>query len=193
MQPDPTWHDLFLEYEGRETKFIGELGPTYEFRLRTRDRAGNVETWSATTVHTTFYTWGITGNQMDNAGAPVTAASVTIDPIAFDVQVDHPGTYAAYLADPTYKDPKLIWQKQEYGTLPGTGFSQALDVQRNIVLLPVNNLLTNSHFERARLDGWQSKGDLPPVLNQNYHHTGQASVMFGCSTLAPAVKGSTLA
>jgi Tol biopolymer transport system component len=189
--PNLAWRDLVSQYQGNLTTFEGRFGATYEFRLRARDRAGNVEPWPAEPIRTTLYTWAITGKAVDNAGVPVTDATVTVNPAAFEYHGDASGAYAAYVANEKIggNGPSVTWQKQNYGTLPATVFSQAQDVERSIVLPPANNLLVNSHFEAANLgDGWQSSGSLSPTLNREQFHTGGTSAMFGCSVFGPAVR-----
>lgn len=181
--PDTIWSDLVSGWDGQHAEFEGEWGATYEFRLRAKDRAGNQEQWSEEVITTTFYSWKVSGFVVDNAGTPVTGATITVTPTHLALEEMLGGGYVAYVADPIMNNINVSWQKDGYGNLPSATYAPPESVQCNVVLPPTNNLLTNSHFEAQNLGGgWQSIGDLMPTLRQGVAHTGQTSAMLGCQS-----------
>lgn len=157
-------------------------GTTYYFRSRATDYAHNTESWPSGDgdAQTTIYTWGITGQIFDNTNTPVEQAVVTTNPTAFtSLLSDYEGTYGAYVLDEsgTYD---TSWNKPGYGAVPQTTFPYTTDASINIVLPPIDNIITNEGFETGSIaPDWSASGTITPVLTTTTRHTGQYAAFLG--------------
>jgi Tol biopolymer transport system component len=176
------WIDRDMGTPGTSTAFDGTPGHTYQFRLRARDNAQNVEPWpSDTNAQTTFFSWKLSGLALDNIGVPVIGAVPTTKPAAFETITSlEDGAYAAYVAQEqaTYK---ASWSKNGYGSLPQTSFDTNGNVTFDVALPPVDNLLKNWGFENGVFtsEDWISGGTVAPLMITSTVHTGKYAVVLG--------------
>lgn len=157
-------------------------GQTYHFRIRGRDRAQNVESWTGGNgdASTSVYTWGIAGVARDNSGVPIQNMSLTTNPIPFHTLTgDDEGQYAGYVASEatTYA---VDWHKGGYGDVPVTTFSATSDAHLNVIFPPVDNILVNSGFESGSFEpDWTITGTTLPILTDTVRNTGQYAASLG--------------
>ena len=172
---DPTWVDL----ESTDIPMIyfeGDVGSTYQFRVRAVDQAGNVENWDDTnTTITTIYDHYFRGGIVDNRGAIVDEANLQLMP----TPVYTKQTQSRYEAWLNYDEHVFSFETSLYGPLPETTLPFAPLTEVNLVAPPVDNLLKNSHFEDENDANWGLIGDELPAYNEGAAHTGDWSMVFG--------------
>ncbi|MBK8989523.1 MAG: PD40 domain-containing protein [Chloroflexi bacterium] len=155
-------------------------GDVLDIRSRGRDRAQNLEPWSATAdATTTFYRWGIGGQVHDNAGAPIGGAAIQTTPLALNNALSSSeGAFGSYIA--TVSDVYSVTvSKTGYGSLPVTGYPFGPDASVQVALPPINDVVRNGDFEAGSLNNdWTADGYTAPALNDNAH-TGDWAVFIG--------------
>ncbi len=119
-------------------------GSTRSFRVRARDLAGNVGSFSLPVTTTIGSSHVFSATVVNNTGQPVFNAQVSAAGACASQNSNPQGLAAAYYASPgTYN---LNVSRSGFGTLP-TLHSRSTGSQGIIVLPPVTNVLGNSHFE----------------------------------------------
>ena len=179
-QDTSAWTDWRMSTTETSATFNGEAGIAYGFRVRGRDNAQNLGTWSAarTDAATTLYLWAITGEVTDNRGAPVTGMMVTTAPAAFHATPsDINGGYAAYVAD-QMAVYGVTWSKPAYGALPETDFSSNQDADVGVVMPPSDNVMQNWGFEDGN-NAWQFGGNLDATVTNASQHSGVSAAFLG--------------
>jgi uncharacterized repeat protein (TIGR01451 family) len=181
------WTDWLSGVTATVAPFNGQGGVTYDFRVRARDRAQNVEAWpvGGGDATTTFYTWLISGRATDNRGAPVTDMAAGTTPAAFrTMSSDGAGIYTTYVAAEA-DSYTVTWNKAAYGALPGTIFSSAYDPEKDVVLPPTDNVIQDWGFENGVLTqqfsnaAWQFGGSLTGTITNAIRHSGVAAAFIG--------------
>lgn len=186
------WTDWLLGTTDTSAAFVGELGHTYYFQSRARDRAGNLEAYPGgdgdTHTHTPAYT--LDGYVLDNRDRPVAVARVEASP---------PMSNTAYSrADGAFT---LYYSAAGFYALDVTrsGFGLCMGMPPAVMpgapmpyfyLPPLDNRVKNGDFEGNFVgecpDYWTCAGDLPPVVTTTTH-TGKGAVALGGAALAPVV------
>lgn len=164
--------------------FYGEVGKRYFLRLRARDRAGNVSAWQETRRPGTVYRWGITGTVYDNRHRPLEGVHVTSTPPgAYGGISDATGAYSLYsLQEP---GPYAVrWQKDGYGSPPVTAYPGETDARTEVVLPPLDNIVSDPSLEQSASSPWQFGGVYPPRRQTQTVHTGAQAALLGLMPFA---------
>jgi len=187
------WPDWYTWAVGTTGTFSGESGHTYCFRVRSRDYAGNVGSWSTPSRCTTFYADVLIGQVVDQRHAPVVGSTLTITPNPIAMQLDSlSGQYVAYL---TNSQPHQVSIGHLDYALPPTATVDVSTTDRyDIILQPLDNLIQNANFELPLATGWITSGTLP-IASSTYRHSGDFAVALnseavttdGLATLTQAV------
>jgi hypothetical protein len=150
-------------------------GGTYSFRVRARDKAGNVSAWSDT-VSTKLAKHTIEGDIVTMRHQPVIWAQVTAAS-ALAVESDF-GRYTAYLASDG--DYDLLAERDGFGTLPPMQLTQVTTSLSGMdfVLPPLADVVDNGGFEEPIGGDWQRSGTPSPSIVPG-GHTGDAAVSLG--------------
>ncbi len=177
------WTDWYTHTTTTSANFAQVVGRSYQFRVRARDNAFNIESWPSGDgdAQTTFYHWGILGIVRDNTGTPVIGANASTTPDAFvTLPSNLEGAYATYVASSavTYT---VSWNKSGYGSAPLTCFDGSQDASSDVILPPADDLITNGSFEidGGTLIGWQLGESLPPTITRNVRPVGQSAAWLG--------------
>ncbi len=160
------WRSWLVNPAGSSALFQGAAGHTYAFRTKAVDSAQNAELWPEGDgdTQTTLYIWGITGKVLDNAGTPVSGATISTTPAAMKVFTGSlTGDYAAYVVQSTDWYTFNIG-KPGYGILPATTFPLATDAGLDVVLPPVDNVIRDWGFESGSLNNADWQSDRPARL-----------------------------
>lgn len=176
-----SWVNWQMNTTNTSADFEGTPGQTYYFRIRARDTAQNEEAWPAGNgdASTTLYSASLVGRISDNAGVPVTNATITSNPAAIGALANDPanGTYSLFLA--ANNDFTAGWSKNGYGPLPLTSFAASPVQQFDVVMPPADNVIQNPSFEAGNLASWQNSGLYAPTVTNTIKHTGNKSAFFG--------------
>lgn len=182
------WTDWQINTPITSAHFSGTPGATYYFRARSTDNAQNVEDWPAGDGDTlvAFYSWQITGVVHDNAGVPVSSTQIIFVPTPISVAAsDSAGNYAGYglQSAPAYS---ATWSKNGYGGVPVTMLPTLQDTQLELVLPPINNIVSDGGFESGGFAPavWQTSGVLPTSITGARSHTGKFMALLG-ETFSP--------
>lgn len=175
------WADWYAWAVGTTGTFNGESGHTYCFRVRARDYAGNVGSWSTTSRCTTFYADALIGQVVDQHHAPVVGANLTITPTPIATQLDSlSGQYVAYL---TNSQPHQVSVGHLDYALPPTATVDVSTTDRyDVILQPLDNLIQNANFELPLATGWITSGTLP-IASSTYRHSGDLAVALNSETV----------
>lgn len=182
-----SWLDWIITSNSEAVFACNCVGQMYEFRIRGIDRAGNVGPWVVSSSPVTIHAWGISGLTADHAGRPVIGVTTTLTPGALGM-LDNAtrSIYGAYAAQNSAYD--VTWQAPGYGASGTTSFDYdpAQDTQFDLYLPPLDNIVTNSHFEMSgALTGWQIGGSLAPTATTAVRYTGQQAAQLGSNDLPP--------
>ncbi len=160
--------------------YNGELGHTYRSRVRGVDKAGNQSAWAPAgdrLAETTLYRWGMTGTVVDNGGAPVPDAAVTLSsPLLAPAQSDAGGRYGAYTAE-KWDSYLLGASKTGYGVAAPTRLSAVQQMVHEMVLPPVDDVLGDGGFEDG-LGQWVAGGAYPPFVSATERHAGRSAAQL---------------
>lgn len=180
LAPSGAWIDLYSSTTFTSTGTTRTPGESYDYRVRARDAAQNVEPWPAGDgdLRVTFYDWKVSGPVHDNAGVPIDAAQIVGVPDLLGASASA-GTWAAYglVTQPSYG---VGWSKTGYGDVPQTTISTGLDAELTIALPPVDSVVQAGTFETGAFSpNWTTSGTLPTGLSTTFRHTGLASAWLG--------------
>jgi hypothetical protein len=162
----------------------GEAGITKEFRARAKDIAGQWEEFPLSAgggnalKQTTFYSWNIEGNILDNRNQPINNQIIDIDtkPVLGGVS-GADGHYHTLIGDPAWYT--LNVKRDGYAANPATSFEADRDYTYDIYLPPASNLIVNGEFEAGTLEGWAIGGDLPVQATTDRSHTAAHAMVLG--------------
>jgi Tol biopolymer transport system component len=162
--------------------YTGSTGHTYFFRSRAHDNAFNTEAYpSSPDAMTTIYQHAASGQMLDNREQPVSVANVQADPSALNTGVSrHDGTYDLYFASGGLYT--LTTTRSNFSQLPPllnvtVPSSNSLPT---LYLPPIDNVISDSHFESGALSAWNPIGDLTPTITSTAH-TGSYAALLGGS------------
>ncbi len=175
-----TWTSWLTATSQISATFTGQYGHTYYFRSRARDYANNLEAYpNSPDAMTTIYQYAASGQILDNREQSVAVANVQTNPTAMNTGVSrHDGTYDLYFAaDGIYT---LTTVRSNFGQLPPllnvtVPNSNSLPT---LYLSPLDNQLSDSHFESGDLSAWNPNGDLTPTIT-SIAHTGNYAALLG--------------
>ncbi len=176
----PTWQDWQLNTGSASAPFTGTPGERYFFRSKAVDTAQNEEDWpqGEGDASTTLYNWGLRGRVLDPTGLPVGGVTITTTPAAFaQYPLDRPGEYGVYVAE-SAGSYSIDWGKPGYGNLPLTAHTGGQGGVLDVVLPPVDNLVSDGNFESGNLSAWMTGGTTPPVISTQ-KHTGTFAALLG--------------
>lgn len=168
--------------------YTGAGGERVAFRVRARDGASNMGSWSEedTAATTQFYRRTLSGQILDTRGVAAPTATVTLSPAALNpLQVDAGGDFFAYLATSDATQVQVAAPGGEhYEELQPGGDG---DARLTIWLKPQTDLIQNGGFEAhaTELPGWQTGGTITPTVTTYTLHSGLRIVDFS----APHVCG----
>lgn len=174
------WTNWLVATNQTAATFTGQYGHTYYFRSRARDYASNLEAYpSSPDAMTTIYQHAATGQVLDNREQPIAVVNVQTNPATLNTSVSrHDGTYDLYLA--AGGSYTLTTTRSSYGLLPPllnvtVPSSNSLPA---LYLPPLDNQISDSHFESGDLSLWNSSGDLTPTITSTAH-TGNYAALLG--------------
>jgi len=155
-------------------------GDLYEFRSRVTDAAQSTELWPDTPdTGTQLYTWGLHGRAYDNTHTPISEITFNAVPTVTAVLAsDSSGQYDGYFISQA-NSYQLTWQKDGYGSPDTTNFESGPDQTLDVVLPPLDNIISNGGFETSPMSpNWQIAGSTFSLVSET-HHTGQQSLLLG--------------
>lgn len=178
-----TWNTWFTNTTYNAAAFTtGQIGHTYQFRVRATDWAGNVEAWPAGNGDsaTTLYNWSVQGVAYDNAGVPVIGATVATQPNAGGtVPSDNQGRYGTYIMSSS-SNYAAAASASGFGAVITSTFPNYRNAWWNLYLPPADNLIHNGGFETGTLTPeWQTSGTVLPVATSSYWHSGNYAAYMG--------------
>jgi hypothetical protein len=177
-----SWIDWQTQTAHTSANFTGQYGHTYYFRSRARDYANNLEAYPSTPDSaTTVYQYTASGQILGNRDRPVAVTTVQTEPAAINLSLScQDGQYDLYFAlGGTYI---LATTRSNFGQLPPllnvtVPSSSSLPT---LYLPPLDNQISDSHFESGNLDAWNPSGDLTPTITSTAH-TGNYAVLLSGS------------
>jgi hypothetical protein len=178
---------------GTSAPYAGQSGHTYCFRVRARDYAGNVGSWSTTSRCTAFYADILVGQVIDQRHAPIVDASLSITPAPVATQFDSlSGYYLAYLANA--QSHQVSVSQPDYAVPPTATVEVSATNHYDIVLQPLDNLIQNANFELPLSTGWITSGTLT-IASSTSRHSGDfaaalnsdSAISSGSVTLAQSI------
>ena len=186
-----SWADWQMGTQASSAVYTGSPATTVYFRVRARDRGGNVEPWPVGEkgdAFTTLYTWQLSGRVTDHRGQPLPRVPITVvpDPLS-PPKTDFQGRYLARLtADGTHT---LAVRREGYAPL--APFPINFDSDRTLVLYlpPPDDLIRNGGFEaegQAPAE-WEVQGDLPVTVTEEEPHTGLRAAALGWPCPTPCL------
>ncbi len=175
-----TWIDWYTWAVGTSASFTGQSGHTYCFRIRARDYAGNLGSWTTASRCTTFYADTVSGQIVDQRHAPVVDAALSITPAPVATQFDPlSGQYLAYL---TNSQPHQVSVNHlDYALPPTATVDASVTDDYDIVLQPLDNVIQNANFELPLSTGWITSGMLP-IASSTFRHSGDFAVALNADT-----------
>ena len=161
---------------------MGQYGHTYYFRSRARDFAGNLEAYpDVPDAMTTIYQYAVGGQVLNNREQPVAVANVSVSPAALNTGISrNDGRYDLYFASSGIYT--LTATQTNFGQLPSL-FNVTVPSSSSLPTLylpPLDNQISDSHFESGDLDAWNPSGDLTPTITSTAH-TGNYAVLLSGS------------
>jgi Tol biopolymer transport system component len=176
------WTDWVMGTAQTSAVFNGLNGHTYYFRSRARDYAGNLEAYPSTPdALTTIYQYSASGKILDNHEQPVAVTNIQASPAAINTGVSrHDGDYDFYFASGGVYT--LTTTRINFGQLPPllnvtVPTSSSLPT---LYLPPLDDQISDSHFESGDLSAWNANGDLTPTITSTAH-TGNYATLLGGS------------
>jgi hypothetical protein len=177
-----TWTNWLTATNQTSAVFTGQYGHTYYFRSRVRDYAGNLEAYpSSPDAMTTIYQYSVTGQVLDNRERPVAVVHLQPDPVGLNTGISgHGGLYDLYFASGGVYT--LTTTRSNFSQLPPllnvtVPSSTSLPT---LYLSPLDNAISDSHFESGDLSAWGPIGDLIPTITTTAH-TGNYAALLGGS------------
>ncbi len=174
------WTDWLSNVTSTSNPFNSQVGHTYFFRARARDHAGNLSTYAANgDSNTTVYRHDLTGRVLNNREQPVAVAAIQSDPLALNTAVSqHVGQFHLYYAANSVVT--LTAARKDFGPLPSLLNVLVSGTLSNPIfyLPPLDNGISDSHFESGSLAAWSPRGDLTPTITSTAH-TGSYAVKLG--------------
>ncbi|MBN1887449.1 MAG: PD40 domain-containing protein [Thermoflexales bacterium] len=178
------WSDWLSATTANSAFFNGELGHSYYFRSRARDRAGNVETFPGGDGDSFTKTpdYQASGQVTNNRHQAIFNATVGTQPPALNVaRTDGQGNYTLYFSSTgTYT---LTVNHVDFGTLPpryGIVVSGSV-AGPDFVMPPANDVLVNGGWESGDLTGWHIGAGVTPTIDTAAAHTGHYGIRLDAS------------
>ncbi len=186
-----TWIDWVTSTTQTSRQFNGQPGHTYYFQSRARDKAGNLEDYpdGDGDTHTTTPQYALTGTVKGNRDQTVALASAQTAPAALNAPTtDHRGNFALYYN--ISGTLSLTATRDIFGALPPMSNIIVSDVSSSpiVYLPPLDDQLTDSHFESGVLTTWNPTGELTPTITSTAH-TGNYAVLLGGTVPSDTVSG----
>jgi hypothetical protein len=178
-----TWTTWLTQTTQTSGVFTGTVGHTYYFRSRSRDCVGNIESYPAGIgdTWTTIYQYDLSGQIFDNREQPVAVTSVQANPVALNTGISrHDGLYDLYFA--SGGSYTLNTTRSNFGTLPSL-LNVTVPSSNSLTTLylpPLDNQISDSHFESGDLSAWNPSSDLTPTITSTAH-TGNYAALLGGS------------
>ncbi|CAG0947439.1 partial Tol-Pal system protein TolB, partial [Anaerolineae bacterium] len=179
--PNGAWIDWLLNTADTSGVFSGRYNHTYYFRSRARDFASNLEAYPGGNgdTSTTVYQYSLSGQVLGNRNQPVAAASVETAPTTINDSLSrHDGLFDLYFASGgTYT---LTTTRNAFGVLPPL-FNVSVPLSTSLPTLylpPLNDQLSDGHFESGTLAAWNPIGLLTPTITSTAH-TGEYAALLG--------------
>ncbi|MGQ9904029.1 MAG: FG-GAP repeat domain-containing protein [Anaerolineae bacterium] len=161
MLPSSTWTTWLSNapaavVNGMYAPAAPACGQIYEFRVRARDVAGNLQAgWSMTNATLLISSHSITGVVVNNLGQPIYGVQAQSPDACASLSSDTFGRSLTYFNAPNAYS--LTVAHPQFGPLPPLMNRLTNDQQPLIVLPPQDNVISNSHFESS--DAWAFFGD----------------------------------
>lgn len=176
-----SWNNWLTQTPQASQVFTGTPGHTYYFRSRARDYANNLEAYPGGNgdTSTTVYQYSLTDQILGNRDQPVAAASITTGPSAINTGLSrHDGLFDLYFASGGIYT--LTTTRNAFGVLPplfnvSVPFSASLPT---LYLPPLDDQLSDGHFESGTLSAWNPIGPLTPTITSTAH-TGNYAALLG--------------
>jgi lysophospholipase L1-like esterase len=151
-----------------------QYGQTYYFRVRAYDAADN---WAVSLpVSTILAQYTLEGSVLNARHERIAGADASLIPAAPAMQ-RQPGGYLAYLAEAGIYE--LLAEHDGFGLLPSRHLSVAADMSGvDMILPPLDNVVSDGDFEPGAWDGWQGGGTFAPTLTSEAH-TGYGAALLG--------------
>lgn len=186
-ETDP-WMNWLSDTSNQSGVFQGQADHTYTFRVRARDRAGNLGGWNTNLPgQTRVYTFQLSGVITDNRGNPFPFSMPDVNPAPILSPVSNwNGRYQIYLQAAGIHS--LNFQKMGYQPLLNLNLDINADTNRNDYLAPQNNILQNGGFENnGTLSGWQYISLDAKAEITTESHTGSQAARLGNGCLEPCL------
>ncbi len=153
------WIDWVSATAQTSRQFNGQLGHTYYFQSRARDKAGNLEDYPGDDgdTHTTTPLYALTGTVKGNRDQAIALASAHTTPAALNTPAtDHRGNFALYYN--ISGTLSLTATRDIFGALPPMSNVIVSDVSSTpiVYLPPLDDQLTDGHFESGGLTTLES-------------------------------------
>jgi acyl-CoA thioesterase-1 len=151
-----------------------QYGQTYYFRVRAYDAADN---WAESLpVSTVPAQYTLDGSVLNARHERIAGADAWLIPAA-PAMKRQPGGYLAYLAQGGIYE--LLAEREGFGILPSIHLSVAADMSGvDMILPPLDNVVSDGDFEPGAWNGWQAGGTLTPALTSDAH-TGSGAALLG--------------
>ncbi|MBN1484348.1 MAG: PD40 domain-containing protein [Chloroflexia bacterium] len=184
-----TWSDWLLDTTATSAVYQGQLGHSYYFQIRARDKSGNLEDYPGgdgdCVSHTPLY--GLYGFVRGNDHQSVEGTRLEGSPpfLATDLS-NADGSFSLYYN--LTGTAHITASHKDFGILPPM---KGIPLRENtpqvgFYLPPPNNQLGNSHFEGLSLFPWNRDGHAVPLITTSAH-TGDQAVQMGCPVGQPLV------
>ncbi|MBI5563926.1 MAG: PD40 domain-containing protein [Chloroflexi bacterium] len=176
------WIDWITSTTQTALQFNGQLGHTYYFQSRARDKAGNLEAYpnGEGDTLTTTPLYALTGTIKGNRAQAIALAQAQTTPAALNqVKTDHLGNFTLYYN--LSGTLSLSATRTAFGTLPPMLNVVVSDTSSSpiIYLPPLDDQISDGHFESGNLSAWNPSGLLIPTITTTAHTGSYAAILGG--------------
>jgi hypothetical protein len=174
---DGAWTNWKTATSNQASAYTDDTGYVYQFRSLGRDAVGNLELKDETTsdAQTWLTRYGFSGTVYNVREQPVFAAVISATPPVRLPAISEPqgGYLLCHQTSTTYA---VTVSRAGFGSLPPMSQSSGIVSGLNFYMPPLDNRLTNGHFETGDWTGWTDATSSGSVSITSLAHTGAYAV-----------------